>query len=174
MCKMILRQLLRSVALRVMRVRVTYTAVACRLRQGQSIVCSNHVSLLDGLIVALSSPVPLTFGVDTDYSKRSIVASAGMSVLAWMGYGSVVPVDDRSPFGMRSLAKALERGESVMLFPEGSISEDGAPREDRPGVAWLARRSGVPIIRIRIQGAERSSFFAKSGTELWPSIEVHF
>lgn len=170
-----LRLFLRSVALRLLRVRTTYSAATVEvLRDERVIVCSNHVSLLDGVIVALASPVPLTFGVDTDFSRHSKVASRGMAVLSWLGFGTVVPVDGSSPFGIRSLSKALDRGESVMLFPEGQISETGRPCAEQPGVAWLVRRSGVRVVRIKILGAERSRFFAKSGDKLWPPIEIQF
>lgn len=170
-----LRRFLRTVALRLLRVRATYSASTVEvLRQERVIVCANHVSLVDGIIVALTSPVPLTFGVDTDFSRRSKVASHGLAVLSWLGFGTVVPIDGNSPFGIRSLSKALARGESVMLFPEGKISETGQPSAEQPGVTWLVRRSGVKVVRIRILGAERSRLFAKSGDKFWPHIEIQF
>lgn len=170
-----LRQFVRSAALCLLRVRATYSAATVEVLQRERvIVCSNHVSLLDGVIVALASPVPLTFGVDGDFSRRSKVASRGMAVLSWLGFGAVVPIDGNSPFGIRTLAKALEHGESVMLFPEGRISETGRPCVEQPGVTWLVRRSGVKIVRIRILGAERSRLFAKSGDKFWPPIEIQF
>ncbi|WP_394475079.1 1-acyl-sn-glycerol-3-phosphate acyltransferase [Ralstonia mannitolilytica] len=175
MMRTAVRFVLRGVALRLLRVRATYSAeTVATLRHERVIVCSNHVSLLDGVIVALASPVPLTFGVDTDFSRHSKVASRGMATLAWLGFGSVVPIDGSSPFGIRSLSKALDRGESVMLFPEGKISETGCPNPDQPGVVWLAQRSGAEVVRIRIRGAERSRLFAKSGDQLWPRIEIQF
>lgn len=170
-----IRLILRGVALRLLRVRATYSAdTVDALRRGRAIVCANHVSLLDGVIVALASPVPLTFGVDTDFSRHSKAASRGMAFLAWLGFGAVVPIDGSSPFGIRALAKALERGDTVMLFPEGKISESAHPNPDQPGLAWLAKRSGVEVIRIRIRGAERSRLFAKAGDKLWPRIEIKF
>lgn len=170
-----IRLLLRGVALRLLRVRATYSAdTVDALRRQPAIVCANHVSLLDGVIVALASPVPLTFGVDTDFSRHSKIASQGMAFLAWLGFGAVVPIDGSSPFGIRALSKALMRGETVMLFPEGKISQTGHPNPDQAGLAWLAERSGVEIIRIRIRGAERSRFFAKAGDKLWPPIEIKF
>lgn len=175
MIRRVLRSLVRLVALRLLRVRATYSPASVELlRKGRVVVCANHVSLLDGLVVALASPVPLLFGVDTDFSVRSKAASRGMAALAFLGFGGVVPVDMGSPFGIRALVKALDRGDSIMLFPEGRISETGEPLPHRPGVAWLVARSGAPLLQVQISGAERSRFFAKSGRAFWPRIDVQF
>lgn len=172
--KQLARSTLRLVALRLLRVRASYSPASVDLlHQGRVIVCANHVSLLDGVIVALASPVALTFGVDTDFSRRSKAASCGMAALAWLGFGAVVPVDAGSPFGVRALAKALDQGENVMVFPEGQISDRGL-LPDQPGVSWLERRSGASVLRVRICGAEKSRFFAKKGQEFWPRIYVDF
>lgn len=171
----LLRGALRRLALRILRVQATYAPGSIEvLRRGRVIVCANHVSLLDGVIVALASPAPLTFGVDTEFSRRSVMASRGMAALSWLGFGAVVPIDSQSPFGLRSLRKALERGDSVMVFPEGLISPTGQPQPEQPGVQWLAIRTRAPVLRIHIAGAERSRFFAKAGTEFWPRIHISF
>jgi 1-acyl-sn-glycerol-3-phosphate acyltransferase len=165
----------RVTALRLLRVRASYDESRLDLlRRERAIVCANHVSLIDGVIIALTSPVPLTFGVETEFSKRTHATRLGMAWLSRLGFGAVVPVDGSSPFGIRALAKALERGESVMLFPEGCISETGEPLGDRPGVDWLVRRSGAHLCRVRISGAEDSKLFAKRGRSLWPRIHVAF
>src|SRR5690348_9756272 len=103
-----LRAIVRPTVLRLFRVHATYTTDA--LARGGVIVCANHVSLLDGVLIALVSPSPLVFGVDPDFSQRSPIAMRGMATLAWMGFGRVVPIDARSPFGIRALAKALAAG----------------------------------------------------------------
>lgn len=162
--------------LRVLRVSVNYSQETLNhFQTHQVIVCSNHVSLIDGIIVALASPVPLAFGVDTEFSRRSKLAAAGLRFMAWLGFGSVVPIDTSSPFGIRSLSKFMKQGDSVMLFPEGRISENGQPNPDQPGVKWLAaKHPDAVLVRIQIQGAEQSQIFAKSGTKFWPAINLIF
>lgn len=162
--------------LKLLRVSTSYSPAAlAHLQRHQVIVCANHVSLLDGIIVALASPAPLAFGVDTEFSRRSKIAAAGLNLMAWLGFGSVVPIDSSSPFGIRSLSKSMKQGYSVMLFPEGRISESGAPGPDQPGIQWLAsKHPGTVLIRIQIHGAEQSQLFAKAGTKLWPPIHISF
>lgn len=171
----LVRALVRRMALFAFRVRVTYTSeVVEAVSTGGAIVCANHVSLLDGVLIALVSPAPLVFGSEPDFSRHSKWARRGMAVLVSLGFGQVVPLDLRSPFGLRSMFKALAAGQNVMLFPEGRISATGQRLADQPGAAWLARRSGARIVWVTISGAEKSRFFSKSGRQLWPRIEIHF
>jgi 1-acyl-sn-glycerol-3-phosphate acyltransferase len=60
---------------------------------------------------------------------------------------------------IRSIAKTLlesrkwlERGVSVMMFPEGTRSRDGAFLPFKPGAFRLARQAGVPVVPIVIDG----------------------
>lgn len=145
-----------------------------RLRQGGQIVCANHVSLLDGPLIALASPVPMLYAVDTSYAVKSKMASLGLRLMERLGYGTVIPLDMGSPFGVRRLLHALNQGHNVMIFPEGGISPDGKPQRQMPGLKWLRERTGATIQWIRITGAENSYLFSKSGKMLWPKISIDF
>lgn len=171
-----LRYALRPVLLRLLRVRVTYkAATAAVLRSGgPCILVCNHVSLLDGIIVALASPVSLAFAVDTEYSRGEGAATRFLRILAWLGFGKIIPIDATAPFGIRSLLTELTQGGRVMVFPEGRISETGQRGADQSGVKWLADRSGVGVTELEIRGAEQSRIFAKSGSSIWPRIRLLF
>jgi len=143
-----------------------------RLVSGRAILTSNHVSLLDGVLLVLVSPTPLAVGVDTDWSVKSAWAARGMGVLCWLGYGWVVPLDSTTPQGLRKLARHLNAGRSVLIFPEGGISPDGSPQPEKPGVAWLATRTGAQVVAAQIEGAARSRIFAKAGDHWWPRIRI--
>ncbi|MGT2460207.1 1-acyl-sn-glycerol-3-phosphate acyltransferase (plasmid) [Cupriavidus basilensis] len=169
------RQIFRTAVLAAFRVNVELDSRAVdRLRCGPVIVVANHVSLLDGVLIALASPVPLMFGVDPDYARHSRIAMAGMRALSRMGFGDVVPLDQHSPFSVRTLSQRLLRGEAVMVFPEGAIGTGPAPLPERPGVAWLSERTGAPIVYVQIRGAEQSRLFAKAGKHWWPAITLVF
>ena len=161
----------RRAILAVLRVRVSYGPAAERIASGSCIVACNHVSMLDGVIVALASPRPLHFAVNLRHARAHPVTSR---LLAWMegrGLGTVVPLDGTSVFGLRRLDAALRTGAGVCLFPEGRIAE-GAPLPEQPGLAWLRARNGRPLVRIRIEGADRSRLFARRGDRLWPAIRL--
>ncbi|WP_321935238.1 1-acyl-sn-glycerol-3-phosphate acyltransferase [Paraburkholderia sp. J8-2] len=166
---------LRRALLLALRVRVVYSPDTLdALHSEACIVTCNHVSLVDGIIVALAAPLPMAFAVDTDWARRATVAATGLRVLSWLGLGRVVPLDARAPYGMRSLMRELLAGHSVMVFPEGEISFNGQRGSDRPGVTWLQDRTGATNVTLRIEGAERSRLFAKSGREWWPPIRLEF
>jgi 1-acyl-sn-glycerol-3-phosphate acyltransferase len=49
----------------------------------------------------------------------------------------------------------IEDGWNLMIFPEGGRSPDGWGQPHRGGAAWLAARSGRPLVPVHIQGTGR-------------------
>ncbi|WP_321969156.1 1-acyl-sn-glycerol-3-phosphate acyltransferase [Paraburkholderia tropica] len=166
----LLTRILRTLILRAFRVSVDIApATWQRIRTGNVIVCANHVSHLDGLLVALASPVVMVFAVDTNYSRSAWYGRAGVALGESLGLCRIVPLDENAPFGIRKLLAALIIQEPVMIFPTGTIT----PRAPvRRGVTWLRARTGARIVCLHIRGAERSRLFAQEGTHWWPSIVV--
>ncbi|WP_082387921.1 1-acyl-sn-glycerol-3-phosphate acyltransferase (plasmid) [Achromobacter sp. CF-sbj1-Ac2-l] len=168
-------RIMATLALRALRVTVRYRAsTVAALTRGGCIVTCNHISLVDGIVVALASPVPLVFAVDTDFSRRSRRARLGLAALTWLGFGEVVPMDRSAPFGLRTLARSLGAGKNVAIFPEGVISLTGARAPDRPGCQWLSNQAGAAVLQLQIFGADDSRIFAKYGKRLWPKISLEF
>ena len=67
--------------------------------------------------------------------------------------------------GLREMLKRLQNKKKVLLFPEGTRSENGKIGELKMGFIPIARRSEVPLIPIAIVGAfrvlPRGSFFPR-------------
>lgn len=57
---------------------------------------------------------------------------------------------------MTDCRKALQEGNSVFLFPEGTRSEDGRLKPFRAGAFMLAKKEKVPILPIVIDGTARA------------------
>jgi 1-acyl-sn-glycerol-3-phosphate acyltransferase len=57
---------------------------------------------------------------------------------------------------LKTIIRLLKQGERVVVFPEGSRTEDGSLGEAAPGVGLVATKAGVPIQPIRIRGAYES------------------
>lgn len=58
---------------------------------------------------------------------------------------------------LRDAKAALERGECVVIYPEGTVTRDPDywPMAGRTGVARLALETGVPVIPIALWGAQK-------------------
>ena len=48
--------------------------------------------------------------------------------------------------------ECVDRGYSVLVFPEGHHTKDGKLRPFRAGAGLLAKRLGVPVLPMRIDG----------------------
>jgi 1-acyl-sn-glycerol-3-phosphate acyltransferase len=54
---------------------------------------------------------------------------------------------------LHSSSQLLKSGWNLVLFPEGSRSPDGRIQEFKPGVGFLAKETGTPVVPLHIQGA---------------------
>jgi len=54
---------------------------------------------------------------------------------------------------LHASSQLLKSGWNLVLFPEGSRSPDGRIQEFKPGVGYLAKETGTPVVPMHIQGA---------------------
>src|SRR2546423_1452558 len=74
------------------------------------------------------------------------------------GQGQVTPVTTSSAGRTTSMAHAreiLERGDCVLIFPEGTRVRPGPLGSPRRGVGRLALETGAPVVPIAVFGSER-------------------
>src|SRR5262249_44628254 len=68
---------------------------------------------------------------------------------------NAVPIDQEGvgKEGIRAVLEALEKGQAVLVFPEGSRTPDGVLHELRPGIQLLIKRARAPIVPVGVAGA---------------------
>jgi|WetSurMetagenome_2_1015567.scaffolds.fasta_scaffold251235_2 1-acyl-sn-glycerol-3-phosphate acyltransferase len=136
--------------LRVAGVRLTAVGMERIDPKASYVVCPNHVSYIDTPI--LLTYVPLNFRFLAKKQLFKIPFIGGHLERA----GNIsVPLDDPRA-ALRVLSKAgkamKERGQSMLVFPEGGRSESGELQEFRDGAAYLAINGGVSVLPVAIIG----------------------
>jgi 1-acyl-sn-glycerol-3-phosphate acyltransferase len=114
------------------------------------IFIGNHQSHFDVLSVFSALPLTVRF-----MAKKELF---NIPVFGWALYASGTIRIDRTnrSRAIESMNKALDRikkGVSVVIFPEGTRSEDGKIREFKKGGFVLAIKGDIPIIPISISGS---------------------
>ncbi len=119
--------------------------------RGPFLLCSNHQSYIDGVI--MSSVLPWPVFRDVFFVGTSEHFGTGfMRVLArWLRIIVVDPDANLIP-AMRAGAFGLRHNRVLILYPEGERSIDGTPRTFKKGAAILSSHARVPIVPVAIEG----------------------
>lgn len=114
---------------------------------GGMLLCSNHQSHLDPVLVGLSCPDPITF-----LARADLFVGPFATLIRYMG---AIPIN-REGMGLAGVKRTLERlkrGEKVLIFPEGTRTPNGQMQPLKGGFSVIARRAKVPMLPIAIAGA---------------------
>jgi long-chain acyl-CoA synthetase len=95
-----------------------------------------------------------------DFRQGRNQGNALLNLLAPLAYGFITALFNVFPLPRlrgfrRSFAhagEALDRGYSVMVFPEGRRSRSGELQPFRPGIGILAQESQVPVVPVSLHG----------------------
>lgn len=120
------------------------------------VVVANHTSHVDTMVLLTRLPRAVRRRVmvaaAADYFFRT-PAQARRNMLLLGAF----PVD-RSRVSRATLNEChhlLTSGWSVIIYPEGGRSTDGELQAFKPGAAWIAKRAGVAVLPVHIDGAYR-------------------
>lgn len=114
-------------------------------RTGPVLMAGNHTGFLDGPLAFALCPRPATF-----LAKSELFVGPISRALGWLGQ---IPVHRHRPdrAALRSALQVLRQGGAVGVFPEGTRGA-GTLEEVSDGVAYLAVRSGAPLVPIAVLG----------------------
>jgi glycerol-3-phosphate dehydrogenase (NAD(P)+) len=117
---------------------------------GPAILASNHRSFLDPFVIAVMARRPIYFVAKKELFGLHPVVSWLLSALG------AFPID-RGASDRESMATAraiLERGDIVLMFPEGTRVRPGALGRPKRGVGRLALETGAPVVPVAVIGTE--------------------
>ena len=117
--------------------------------EGPVIVAANHRSFLDPFVIATMARRPMYYVAKKELFRNRLQAW----ILSALG---AFPVDRGAGDGqMIETAKAiLERGDIVLIFPEGTRIRPGSLGKPKRGVGRLALETGVPVVPVAVIGTE--------------------
>ncbi|WP_341645802.1 1-acyl-sn-glycerol-3-phosphate acyltransferase [Thauera sp. SDU_THAU2] len=133
--------------------------------KGGAVIVANHVSFVDALIIMAACRRPIRFVMDHRIFRWPILSFIFRTSRA-------IPIapasEDRAMMerAFDEVARALEAGELVGLFPEGKITADGEMSPFRPGIARIVARTPVPVVPMALRGLWGSFFSRKGGAAM--------
>jgi 1-acyl-sn-glycerol-3-phosphate acyltransferase len=121
-------------------------------RQGALIVAGNHLGVLDAMIV---------FSVidKRDYIVMVAEYHKNYAFRRWLAsiVGAIFVDRYQADFAaLREVIKRLNQGGVLIISPEGTRSKTGGLLPGQPGTAYLASKTGVPVLPVSIAGSEDS------------------
>ena len=121
-----------------------------KLEKGRSYVyCPNHSSMMDIVIL---------YRLFRHFKWVSKTEIMRVPFLGWnMRLNGYLGIDRKSPRSqirmMKDAESLLNRGSSIMIFPEGTRSKDGRLGKFRDGAFLLSDKTKAPVVPIAISGS---------------------
>jgi 1-acyl-sn-glycerol-3-phosphate acyltransferase len=125
-----------------------------------AVIIANHSSFLDILAIGMLSP-KIIFLV-SDWVYNSPVFGKAVRLAGFY------PVSSGMDNGVEHLRSKVEEGYSIMVFPEGTRSEDNSIKRFHKGAFYLAKELDLDIVPIVIHGYSevlpKGDFIINGGT----------
>lgn len=146
------------------------------LPAGGAVICGNHVSYLDPPVLGGAIVPRRAYYM----AKKELFEVPLLGPVIRTAYAFPV---DRGHFDRKAVRygiELLQKGEYLVVFPEGQRSLDGSLQPANAGPALMASKAGVPIVPVAIKGTNdvmppgkfglnRGKVFVDIGQPIYPS-----
>lgn len=151
-----------AIAMPVLRLLAKPKRTAPEELPSPALIICNHVTSYDAPFVLYALPgrmrrrvaIAMSGEMMADYrrGKPNILFAAAYWLITVLF--NVFPLPRSTGFkeSFKHAGEAIDRGYSVLVFPEGHRSDDGRPQPFRAGSGLLWKELGVPVIPVRIDG----------------------
>ena len=159
MLRLLSRLVLKAITRAILNIvyRVEVKGVENFARAGaRQIVVANHQSFLDGVVLAAFMPGDPVFAVNTEIAKTWWARP----LLHLVDFAAIDPT---KPMALKSLAKAVESGRPLVIFPEGRLTVTGSLMKVYDGPGMIADKTGADVIPVRLDGLQHTPFTRLKG-----------
>jgi 1-acyl-sn-glycerol-3-phosphate acyltransferase len=126
-------------------------------KHGKVILASNHLSVIDSMVIPLLAGRPVAFLAKAEYfegrkpHQRMVGAFLGAlgHVPVQRGYGRAALV------ALDTATEVLAAGGAFGIYPEGTRSLNGQLHRGHTGVAQLALTTGAPVVPMGLIGTDK-------------------
>lgn len=121
-----------------------------KLPEGNVIVAANHLGRLDtAALLCILDREDIIMPVAEKYKNHPLYGALGRAVNAvWLNRF------DADYSALRQILDRMKQGGLLVIAPEGTRSKTEALQEGKMGVAFLASKSGYPILPVAVTGTE--------------------
>ncbi len=133
-------------------------------KEGPFLIAANHASHLDPPFIGAQVPRQIAF-----FARKSLWKGGVGSW--WMDHVGCIPVEREGGDvnAIKRVLQTIQSGKALILFPEGTRSDDGELQPAKAGVGLIACKTSVPVLPVRIFGSQHA--FGK-GRPLRPGTPV--
>jgi len=121
-----------------------------KIPSGDVIVAANHLGRLDtAVMLCVLDREDIIMAIAEKYKSHPLFGAIGRAANAiWLNRFET----DFS--AMRQILERMKRGGLFVIAPEGTRSKTEAMQQAKMGVAFLASKSGFPVIPVAVTGTE--------------------
>ncbi|NMA87105.1 MAG: 1-acyl-sn-glycerol-3-phosphate acyltransferase [Tissierellia bacterium] len=114
------------------------------------IICSNHISLLDPIMIAIAVPRPVSFMAKKELFENKILGKLVSALNAF-------PVDREGSdlSAIRNSLKVLKEDKVLGIFPEGTRVDKMNLDATKSGIGLIAIKGQAPVVPIYIDSKYR-------------------
>ncbi|MBR2068244.1 MAG: MFS transporter [Candidatus Gastranaerophilales bacterium] len=137
-------------------------------QDGKVILAGNHTGHLDPLILQMATKRKPWFITGPAAFKVPVIRH----LLKWF---NVIPLQfGKGVEALDSAVIKLNKGEPVIIFPEGKFTNDGNLEKFHKGVALLAKKTSAPIVPFAIKGGFEAWGKLRKNPKLFSTIVIQF
>jgi 1-acyl-sn-glycerol-3-phosphate acyltransferase len=134
-------------------------------KEGPVIICSNHISLNDPLVLGAFTKRPIHY-----LAKQELFRNPFFSAVLRTIHAMPVNREAASMASLKEVLDVLSKNQILGIFAQGRRIKDLDAKNAKSGTALFALKSGAPVIPVKIDSEYK--LFKKISISIGPAIDL--